>query len=167
VGHSFGGTVAIAYAGSHGHRVAGLLLADVAGDPGGYPAEQLSQFLKLLTSGSYQTVVEDYWSQILKGSNPGVRDAVMRDLRETARETVVGSFKEVFSYHPLQALGRYGGPRLSVITPLNDSPLSLHRAVLDLPFLLITGTSHWLHMDRPDHFNKILDEFLAQVERED
>jgi len=164
VGHSMGGTVAIEYTGRHDKRVAGLLLVDVAGNPGQFPPEQVSQFLESLESDSYQTFVQDYWKQILVGSTREVRDAVMKGLRNTRKETVVSAFKEALSYNPLPALGRYTGPRLSVITPLNDTPFSLHRVLPDFPFLMITGTSHWLHMDRPDHFNRVLDEFLDQVE---
>jgi pimeloyl-ACP methyl ester carboxylesterase len=32
-----------------------------------------------------------------------------------------------------------------------------------LPYRAVTGTSHWLHMDRPEEFNGILDEFLRNT----
>jgi pimeloyl-ACP methyl ester carboxylesterase len=35
--------------------------------------------------------------------------------------------------------------------------------VPDLPHKVVTGTSHWLHMDKPEEFNRILDEFLEEV----
>jgi pimeloyl-ACP methyl ester carboxylesterase len=34
-----------------------------------------------------------------------------------------------------------------------------------MPHLTVTGTGHWIQLDRPDEFNRILDDFLAQMER--
>jgi hypothetical protein len=47
---------------------------------------------------------------------------------------------------------------LSFVTPSNDEPFSLHnlRTSLPTPF---AKTGHWLHMDKPEEFNRILDGF--------
>jgi pimeloyl-ACP methyl ester carboxylesterase len=37
----------------------------------------------------------------------------------------------------------------------------LHRQVPDVSRKVIAGTSHWAHMDKPQEFNRLLDEFLA------
>jgi pimeloyl-ACP methyl ester carboxylesterase len=58
------------------------------------------------------------------------------------------------------ALQRYRGPKLAVITPENDKPYDLHMLAPEMPHKVVTGTSHWLHMDKPVEFNRILDEFL-------
>ena len=47
---------------------------------------------------------------------------------------------------------------------MNSLPYSLHNLVSGLPVRLMTGTGHWLMMDRPEVFNALLDEFLAEVE---
>lgn len=31
------------------------------------------------------------------------------------------------------------------------------------PAEVIEGTGHWLHLDRPEQFNRILDDFLANT----
>ena len=66
-------------------------------------------------------------------------------------------------YRPLPALARYGGPKLSLITALNETPIGLHRLVPDLPCRLVSGSGHWIHLDRPAAFNRLLDEFLASI----
>jgi pimeloyl-ACP methyl ester carboxylesterase len=164
VGHSLGGTVAIAYLRRSPERVTGLLLADPSGDARMVPDEQMRPFLGALESDSYSSVIEDYYDRLLVGSRPKVREKVLQDLRSTPRGSVIGMFKASTMYNPLPALQGYIGPRLSVITHLNEAPFSLHRIDTSLPYIRVAGTSHWLQMDRPDEFNRILDDFLASID---
>jgi pimeloyl-ACP methyl ester carboxylesterase len=164
VGHSGGGLVAVQYAADHPERVAGLLLADPAGDARQVPVEQMEALLAGLASEAYAQTIGQYWKFLLTGSEGAVRERVMSDLRSTPKETVVGYFGALRDYDPLPALGGYGGPRLSVITPAGDAPFGLHNVDPGLPYTTVTGTGHWLQMDRPDEFNRILDEFLAETE---
>ena len=163
-GHSMGGTLAIAFAAKHPEKVAGLFLADPSGDARRVPREQISQLIQGLESDSYQRVIEGYWSVLLAGSRPEVRERVIQDLRDTPRETVVRAFRQSLDYDPLTPLQSYRGPKLSVTTDLNDAPFSLHNLLPDLPHIRITGTGHWLQMDRPDEFDRILDAFLKQMD---
>lgn len=165
VGHSMGGSVALAYAGAYPQRVAGLLLVDPSGDSTQLPTEEMQQYLGALESDAYSNVVEGYWSQLLTGSTEMTETKVMQDLRNTPKATVVGVFQELFKYKPVPALESYNGPKLSVITVLNDTPVSLHNLMLDLPHNKITGTGHWLQMDKPEEFNRIMDDFLATVDQ--
>jgi pimeloyl-ACP methyl ester carboxylesterase len=164
VGHSSGGTVAIAYASAHPKKVTGLLLADPSGDARKIPAEQVNLLIEALESDSYSKAIEDYYDMLLTGSRPTVREKVIQDLRNTQRETVIGIFKSTIPYDPLTPLQLYKGPKLSVVTSLNDAPFSLHNLDTDLPHIQVTGTGHWLQMDKPEEFNRILDDFLAFVE---
>lgn len=50
VGHSMGGIVSLAYAHAHPGRVAGILLADPAGDVRRVPEEEIRQFMGALES---------------------------------------------------------------------------------------------------------------------
>ena len=163
VGHSMGGSVAGAYAGAYPERVAGLLLVDPSGDSTQMPVEEVQQYLGALESEAYSSVVEGYWSQILTGSAETTETKVMQDLRDTSKATVVGVFKELFKYNPVPALERYDGPKLSIITSLNETPFSIHNLVSDLPHKVITGTGHWLQLDKPEEFNRIMDDFLTSI----
>jgi pimeloyl-ACP methyl ester carboxylesterase len=106
-----------------------------------------------------------HWHRITAGGNPDVRATVVRDLERTPRAAVVEIFRALSAFDPLPALARYRGPRLSLITALNETPIGLQRLVADLPHRLVPGTGHWIHMDRPDVFNPLMDEFLAGVGR--
>jgi pimeloyl-ACP methyl ester carboxylesterase len=164
VGHSMGGSVAGAYASAHPEQLAGLLLADPSGDSTQMPVEEMQQFLGALESEAYSNVVEGYWSQILTGSTETTQAKVMQDLHDTSKATVVGVFKELVKYNPVTALERYDGPKLSIITAVNETPLGVHNLVSDLPHKKITGTGHWLQLDKPEEFNRIMDDFLTSID---
>jgi pimeloyl-ACP methyl ester carboxylesterase len=75
-------------------------------------------------------------------------------------------FHEVMQFDPRPALARYRGPILSVVTPLNDQPFSLHRLGKGFPHHMVQGTGHWIQLDKPEEFNRLLDEFLKGVSGE-
>jgi pimeloyl-ACP methyl ester carboxylesterase len=162
-GHSLGAAVAIAYAAQHPERVAGLLLVDPNGDQTAIPAAQLAPFLDALRADPRREL-EGYFRQLTAGGDREAARWVLEDLQLTAEEAIPAAVLGGFEFAPLPALARYGGPKLAVISDLNSLPYSLHRLVPDLPVELVRGTGHWLMMDRPEAFNRLLDAFLAAIE---
>ena len=160
VGHSMGASASIEYAGRHPEMVAGLLLADPSGDARKLPTGQVQPFLAALQSDSYARTVEEYWKAMLAASNPAIRERVLADLHNTRKEVLIEVFRSTLIFDPLTPLQRYPGKKLSVITSLNDTPISLHSLLPDLPHISMSGTGHWLQLDRPEEFNRIMDEFL-------
>jgi pimeloyl-ACP methyl ester carboxylesterase len=161
VGHSMGGGVALAYAGAHPERGTHLLVADPIGDGTQTPDAEVRPFLEALDSPAYGETIERYWSSIA-GSDGAVLERLLRDLRETPRETVVRGLHAVMAFDPKPALARFRGPALAVVTPANDFPYSMHRVGAGLPHRVIAGTGHWLQIERPAEFNRILDRFLEE-----
>lgn len=161
VGHSMGGGVALVYAGAHPDRVAGLLLLDPIGDGKQTPADEIKSFMEGLAS-NYDSVIQGYWSQIA-GPEASIRERLLSDLRATPSETVIQGFEEVMRFDPDPALAGYKGPKLSVVTPYNDQPFSLHRLGAGFPHQVVTETGHWIQLDKPEEFNRMLDEFLVTV----
>jgi pimeloyl-ACP methyl ester carboxylesterase len=162
-GHSLGAAVAIEYAGRHPERVAGLLLVDPNGDQSRVPKSEISPFLQALRADPLAEL-ESYFRQLVVGGDADAARWVLEDLRLTHEDAVAGAVKGSIEYQPLPALERYKGPRRSVISDMNRLPYSLHNLVPDLPVHLMSGTGHWLMMDRPEAFNRVLDEFVAEVE---
>lgn len=164
VGHSFGGGVAISCAAKIPKHIAGLLLVDPIGDQRRTPSDERAAFIAAIESDRYEETVLGFWDRILAGAADATRDRVTADLLATPREVIVSGFHAMTTFDPVAALAAYPGPRLSVVTPFNDLPQSLHRVIPDLPRVQITGTSHWLQMDRPEEFNERLARFLTDIE---
>jgi pimeloyl-ACP methyl ester carboxylesterase len=160
VGHSLGGGVALEYAGRHPDRVAGLVLVDPIGDGKQIPAAEAKSYLAGFES-SYDSTSQGYWASIA-GPDDNIRKRLLADLRATPREAVVQSLRSVLQFDPDPALARYLGPKLSIVTPTNDQPFSLHRLGKGFPHQVVEGTGHWIQLDRPGDFNRMVDEFLEK-----
>jgi pimeloyl-ACP methyl ester carboxylesterase len=161
VGHSLGGGVALVYAGAHPERIAGLLLVDPIGDGTQTPPGEVAPFLEGLET-DYDSTIQGYWSQIA-GPDNEVKNRLLSDLQSTPRTVVVEALKDVMQFDPKPSLARYRGPVLSIITPYNLEPSSLHRLGKGFPYRLVEGTGHWIHLDMPDLMNQMLDEFVRSM----
>lgn len=164
VGHSLGGLVSCRYAADHPARVAGLLLVDPNGDQTRLPAEQRRAFVDAVRADPAGEMAFNF-RQVLAGAAPGVAEAVLAALGETGGEVLVGALESAAEVSPLADLKRYGGPTLTVVSPYNALAVSLHNLLPHLPVRRLPGTSHWLMMDRPEEVNRLLDAFLARLER--
>lgn len=163
VGHSMGGSVAIAYAGKHPDKIAGLLLT---GTPGKMPAEQAKPIITSLESDKYKMVMDDYMKRLLTNAKPETKKMETEGMNKLDKEKSVSIIKENFAYDPLPALKKYTGPKLIVdIAGMEDQPGSLPNAFPDVPYKTVSGTSHWIQLDKPEEFNKIVDEFLKVMEK--
>lgn len=161
VGHSFGGAVVAAYAGRHADRLAGVVFADVAGDIRGTPPEQQEKLRRGLEPATYEEFTRRWFEAILAKGAETTKAAVMKSLRATPREVFVAATTGLYAFDPGAALSRYRGPGLHIASFLTGNPQAIDRAFPDMKVRTIGDASHWVMMDRPDEFNRVLDEFLA------
>jgi pimeloyl-ACP methyl ester carboxylesterase len=163
VGHSMGGSSAISYAAIEPERVAGLMLV---GTPGKTPEAQAKPIIASLESDQYDKVMDDYMKSLLANAKPEVDSLVMKGSKKISKEASLIIIKDLFAYDPLPLLQRYPGPKLIVSTTReSEQPNALFKQLGDVPYKTIAGTSHWVQLDKPDEFNKILDEFIERVEK--
>jgi pimeloyl-ACP methyl ester carboxylesterase len=70
----------------------------------------------------------------------------------------------MFQYDPLPALKQYKGPVLIISSSREDKqPNTLAAQMPGANHKTIEGTSHWTQMDKPDEFNRLLDDFLKSI----
>ena len=161
VGHSMGGSAAIAYADSHANRVAGLVLA---GTPGKTPVEISKPVVASLQSDKYQQVMDDYMEKLVTNARPEVATKVKEGVNKLSKEMSIKIIQAAFEFDPIKKLQRYTGPKLIIQTSNEQKqPNSLHNQVPDVPSKTIEGTSHWPQLDKPEVFNQMLDDFLNQI----
>ncbi|HEX5682975.1 MAG TPA: alpha/beta hydrolase [Ideonella sp.] len=160
VGHSMGGAAAVAYAGAHRDRLAGLVLV---GAPGRTDPAAARAILDALHT-DYDAVMERYWQSLTTQARPSVHALLNVERGEIGRDATVAMIEAILAFDPLPALARYAGPALLIDTLHGDSPTALYRQARQLKRRMIGGTSHWPHLDDPTTFNQVLDEFLVKVD---
>ncbi len=159
VGHSIGGAAAIAYAGAHPDRVAGLVLA---GAPGKVPHEQAQKVVSAIES-DYDNAMRPYWDTLLSGAKSDVREKIEHEMNTISKDASLKIIRAAFEFDPLPSLQRYPGPKLVLYTASGDTPNDLQNRMPGVPHRRIESTSHWMHMDEPEEFNQMLDAFLAGI----
>jgi pimeloyl-ACP methyl ester carboxylesterase len=163
VGHSYGGSVVAAYAARHPERVAGLVLADSAGNVKIDPVQAKAFLDKIRTDRD--RVVPQWFAPILKPSREEVRNAVLESVRHTPGDVIASALGGIMNFDMTAMLAAYHGPILAIAATDIESPASFHVQFPDVPVKKMSGTGHWLMMDRPDEFNALLDAFLATLDR--
>jgi pimeloyl-ACP methyl ester carboxylesterase len=163
IGHSYGGGVIATYASQYPEKVAGLLLVDPIGDLRSIPKAALDEWMNGFRSETYAEAVATHWRRILLNADSAVTKSVIGSLKKTPKEVVVGALESTLAFDPAAVLKNYHGPMQTIVSGLPDSPMALHHAIPNLPRVAMPGTSHWLQMDRPEEFNRLMDEFLSSV----
>jgi pimeloyl-ACP methyl ester carboxylesterase len=158
VGHSYGGAVVAMYAAKHPERVAGVVFADAAGNVS-ITDEQAQKFFAVMRKDKNK-FVRQWFAPILKGSKPEVQNAVFESEDKTPVDVIASALDGLRHIDMRALIAAYPGPKLAIAAADIESPSSLHVQFPDIPVRKISGTGHWLMMDKPDEFNAILDDFL-------
>lgn len=161
VGHSMGGATAIAYAGMHPDRVAGLVMV---GAPGKTSDKDFKETMAMLESDAYDKTMNGYMKSILGGSRPYTDSLERAGMNKFSKETNLAIIRSIFQYDPLPSLRKYNGPKLIISSELEEKqPDALAKQMPNVQNKIIKGTSHWIHMDKPEEFYTVLEEFLKKI----
>jgi pimeloyl-ACP methyl ester carboxylesterase len=162
VGHSFGGAVVARYAAANPDRVAATIYADSAGDMQ-VRQEAADRFLTALRMDK-KAVVRKWFDPILENASEPVKAAVLRSVDLTSVEAFTGALEAMQSVKVVEAVNAFPGPKLAIVAE-GSNPAALHVQVPSIPARTMGGVSHWLMMDRPEEFNRLVAVFLAEVEK--
>jgi pimeloyl-ACP methyl ester carboxylesterase len=162
VGHSYGGAVVAAYAAAHPDRVAGVVFADSAGNVT-MPKEAGEKFIAALRKDK-DAVVKVWFAPILANATDATRDTVLSSVHATPVDALAGALIGLAGHDVGADIRAYKGPQLAIIAAgLAQNPSSFHSQFPEVPSHPIDGVSHWLMMDRPEEFNRLVDEFLGTI----
>lgn len=163
VGHSMGALIATEYTRTHPGRVSMLGLVDAPPAPAALAPEEQQQIRAALAHAPLATV-EQFWTQrAFVGARLPVREKMLEALRRLPGAMVAELATDSLTYDATVGLRSYRGSKFAIVTPANDTPLSLHNAVPGFQHTVIKNTGHWIQLDDPARFNAVLDVFLAAL----
>jgi pimeloyl-ACP methyl ester carboxylesterase len=161
VAHSYGGAPAAYYASKHPGRVAALILVDSAFSihMDDAPAKRFADAIR----ADRDKVVRAWFAPILKNSSPAVQKEVFDDVAASNVDAFIGALEGLRHVDMKALLDAYPGPKFAIAAADIESPQSLHVQYPSIPVKKITGTGHWLMLDKPDDVNRALDEILSGI----
>ena len=142
------------------------MFVDPIGDARLVPRAEIEPWLVALQFEAYVQMIEEYWRLILANADSTVTQAALASLCRTPKEAVLSALDNIFVFNPAAALLSYQGPMQTIVSGLPDDPGALHHVIPGLPHVALPGTSHWLQMDQPEEFNRLMEEFLRTLSTE-
>ncbi len=176
IGHSMGGKVAMAMALTEPNRVASLVVADIA--PVNYQEHRhLSVFAALTAVAETSTVTsrkaaDELMSQHV--SDPAVRQFLLKSFSsenpthwQFNLNTLKTHYSDIMGW-PFAAEKHYAGATLFIKGGESDYLQAAHQMAIKAHFpnataRIMAGCGHWLHAEKPQLFNGIVERFLLQT----
>lgn len=161
VGHSMGAVVIRQYAIKYPDRVAGLVAVDGPLD--------LRAFGNAGGGGALPALTEENRKNMIRGmfgpeTSAALKEHIMSMMLATPEATAIGAGAAMFD-PAIRTADVIGAPTLAVAA--GTSPLPDAEAMKDIvPRIEVTqvaGTGHFLMMEKPDEFNRLLGAFLDRI----
>lgn len=176
VGNSLGGALAITFGILHPERVRSLTVVASGADGFRYPQsdiEAITEVVALMRGGKQEEALTKWLANpmvAVANTQPGVRGRVERMVRENAGIWTMPAWPQQPLTPP--AARRLDGLRVPVLVVIGDRDArsvrlfadSTARMIPGAERVVMEGTDHLPHMERPEEFNRILLDFLRSAD---
>lgn len=167
VGHSMGGSVIIEAAKILGKKVVGLIGVDTFQSfTDDWTAEQKEKFLEPFGKDFKSTAFEFVKQMFPKGADESLLKKVADDMSSAPPAIAISAMRNLFFYNPLPTLAQISLPIISINCDMY--PLSLEenkKHVKYFSFKMMEGVGHFLMLERPTEFNKLLVETIQEIKK--
>jgi 3-oxoadipate enol-lactonase len=174
VGNSVGGALAITFAILHPERVRSLTVVASGADGFRYPAkdiEAITEVITLMRAGRQEEALTRWLANpmlAVVNTEPAVKARVERMVRENAGIWTMAAWpQQPLTPSARERLGRVQVPVLVVVGDRDAASVrrfadSTARMIPSAKFVVMDGTDHLPHMEKPAEFNSLLHGFLSQ-----
>ena len=158
VGHSLSGTVITAFAAAHPEKVAALVYADAIGDfaPLGREAVEREVFAERSFGVAERRAS---FEEVLGPARPETRAAVLAALERQDLPAFAGLRLSAVRFEGKARFATWSGRAVAIEAGGDAYPIRAS-AALGVPRIELAGVSHWLMMDDPEAFDRLLDAVL-------
>ncbi|MGF1493668.1 MAG: alpha/beta fold hydrolase [Microcoleaceae cyanobacterium] len=164
VGHSMGGPVVMEAAKLLGDRVIGIVGVDTFYTPFEYPdsEEQIATFVQPFEEDFQATSEQLVRSMFTPAADPAVVDSVVTQMGDADQQMAISALSELFEWNvqdAAQDLAKYD----SKLRNINGAPTG-QEVPLDDSVTLIPNVGHFVAQSKPDEFNQVLEDILAEFQ---
>ena len=166
VGHSMGAPVIRQYALKHPERVAGLVAVDGPLDLRAFPPPQAGQGPPPMTGPTGLAAREGMIRSMFIPETPAaLQTQILAMMLGTAEATAAGAMAAMFD-PAIRSGGVITAPALAVYAGTAQMPnvQTMRELLPNLEATQVAGTGHFLMMEKPDEFNRLLTAFLDRIE---
>jgi pimeloyl-ACP methyl ester carboxylesterase len=164
VGHSMGAPVIRQYAHLYPQRVAGLVAVDGPLDIRGFPSAEFKQPPPMLGSEGLKTREKMIRGMFTPQTPPAIQGQVLKMMLGTSEATANGAMAAVFD-PSVPKTDVIKAPALSVYAGTAKLPdaAKTKEVLPNYEGTQIAGTGHFVMMEKPDEFNRMLTAFLDKI----
>ena len=164
VGHSMGAPVIRQYAHLYPQRVAGLVAVDGPLDLRGFPPAEFKQPPPMLGSEGLKAREKMIRGMFTPQTPPAIQEQVLKMMLGTSEATANGAMAAVFD-SSVPKTDVIKAPALSVYagTAKLPDPARTKEILPNYEGTQIAGTGHFLMMEKPEEFNRMLSTFLDRI----
>lgn len=165
IGHSMGGSVILEAAAQLKEKVIGLIGVDTYQSfTEDWPAEQKEQFLKSFHDDFKNTTQNFVKDMFPKEADTTVVKKVADDMSSAPPKVAISAMRNLFYYNPLPTLAKLHLPIVSIncdMYPLDEE--GNKKLAKSFSFKMMKGVGHFLMLERPDEFNKLLENIIVDI----
>ena len=162
IGHSMGGAVVIEAAGRLGNKVLGLVGVDTYQYlAGNYSQEETDKFLEPFREDFAATTLPFVQGFFPDSADTDLMRWVSEDMAAAPPEVSISAMRNLFTYDAVPVLKETGVPVRAISSDKFQTRVDQNRQVTaSFEVVYIPGTGHFLHMERPERFNQLLEETI-------
>lgn len=165
IGHSMGGYIIIEAARQLKEKVIGLVGADTyQGLEDEMTKEQIDQFMKPFKENFVLTTKEFVKTMFPPTADSALVKKVSDDMSAAPPLIAINAMQNLFSYHAFKALKDMNAPIISINCdryPLNIEETRKHTKSFEVK--IMKGVGHFVMLEDPDKFNKLLQEAINEL----
>jgi len=162
VGHSMGGDVALAAAQLLGGRVRGVVLVDTYHSFTVMSEEQVNEIMAPMKENFVEGAKKFVYGMFPVGADPKLVESIAMDMSSQDEAIAIPSAESTLRYDEGAAFTRLSIPVRCINCDMEPSDYeSARRSLRDFDAKTMTNVGHFIMLEKPNEFNRILRDTLA------
>ena len=168
IGHSMGGAVNVAAAAKIPLKVIGLVGVDTYQDfVNRYSQEQLDQYIQPFKDDFVETTRNFVRSMFPPTADSALIEQIANDVSSAPQKVAIEAFEGYFKFNTVEALKNLKIPVFAINADKYPTNVESNQQYADFKVKIMPGLGHFVMMEDPPNFNKLLQEVIDEIVNDD